>query len=359
MAIQKYDYIIVGQGIVGSILALNLLNRKKSILVIDDGHKTSSSTTAAGIVNPITGRSYVKSWMIDTLLPAVKDTYLSFSEVLGAPLYHDRDVKRVLFSVKNENAWLSRYGQQEYQDYMSKDIESYFKSDVIHNQGSVGTVLSGGQLDTRMFLREVRQYLESSNSYLHAQFDHDILEPKTKGISYQNHFADKLIFAEGFAVIHNPFFNYLPFDPVKGEALIIHAPDLKLEHNYRDSIFISPLGHDDYWCGAGYNKQWTDDLPSQLEYDRIAQILAKLIKCDYKIIDHRAGIRPATKTRKPLLGQHPVHKSLYICNGMGAKGTSLAPYICDRFLASLEGEVAFDLDECNIQKYAHLYSLTQ
>ncbi len=359
MEVQKYDYIIVGQGLVGSILALNLLNRNKRILVIDDGHKTSSSTIAAGIVNPITGRSYVKSWMIDTLLQSVKNTYSSIAKKLDVNIFHNREVKRVLFSVKNENAWLARYGQIEYRNYMSENIEINYRSDVIHNQGSLGTVLGGGQLDTRLFLKKVRHFLESSDSYLSKQFDHEQLVMQADYISYHNRSADKLIFAEGHTVINNPFFKYLPFDPVKGEALIIYAPDLKLNVNYRDSIFISPLGDDTFWCGAGYNKQWIDDNPSQSEYDRIAEILAKVIKCDYKIIDHRAGIRPATKTRKPLIGQHPVHKSLYICNGMGAKGTSLAPYLCNRFLESLEGGQAFDIEECNIDKYAQLYSLTQ
>lgn len=56
------DYIIVGQGLAGSLIALNLLRRGKSVRVIDDGHKHAASKVAAGLINPITGRRHVLTW---------------------------------------------------------------------------------------------------------------------------------------------------------------------------------------------------------------------------------------------------------------------------------------------------------
>jgi glycine/D-amino acid oxidase-like deaminating enzyme len=45
-----------------------------------------------------------------------------------------------------------------------------------------------------------------------------------------------------------------------------------------------------------------------------------------EVIQHKYGIRPATTDRKPFLGKHPEHQSVYIFNGFGAKGVSLIPY---------------------------------
>ena len=61
------DYLIVGQGIAGTLTAFQLLERNKKICIIDDGNKTSSSSVAAGMINPVTGRKYVKSWMIEKI----------------------------------------------------------------------------------------------------------------------------------------------------------------------------------------------------------------------------------------------------------------------------------------------------
>ena len=56
---MTYDYLIVGQGLAGSCMALQLLKRGKKILVIDQPHTNSSSMVAAGMFNPGTfaGRS--------------------------------------------------------------------------------------------------------------------------------------------------------------------------------------------------------------------------------------------------------------------------------------------------------------
>jgi glycine/D-amino acid oxidase-like deaminating enzyme len=69
---EQLDYIIVGQGIAGSMVAHFLLQKGKKILVIDQYNPTSSSNIAAGVVNPVTGRKMVKTWMIDDLLPFAK-----------------------------------------------------------------------------------------------------------------------------------------------------------------------------------------------------------------------------------------------------------------------------------------------
>ena len=73
--LNAYDFIIVGQGIAGSLIAHFLLQHNKKILVIDKFNPNSASNIAAGVVNPITGRRMVKSWLIDDVLPFAKSTY--------------------------------------------------------------------------------------------------------------------------------------------------------------------------------------------------------------------------------------------------------------------------------------------
>ena len=61
---REFDFIVVGQGIAGTLMAWNLHLAGKKVLIIDDHHSGSSSLVAAGIVNPITGKNYVTSWRI-------------------------------------------------------------------------------------------------------------------------------------------------------------------------------------------------------------------------------------------------------------------------------------------------------
>ena len=63
--------------------------------------------------------------------------------------------------------------------------------------------------------------------------------------------------------------------------------------------------------------------------------LEKVLDIPYKIVDHYAGIRPATVDRRPLIGRHPEHSSAIIFNGFGSKGISLVPIHAKELVANL------------------------
>ena len=56
---MDYDYLIVGQGIAGSVIGLQLLEQNKKCLFIDEKIWNSPSRISNGIVNPVTGQKYV------------------------------------------------------------------------------------------------------------------------------------------------------------------------------------------------------------------------------------------------------------------------------------------------------------
>ena len=72
---QKIEVLIVGQGLAGSLLALELEKRGRKIHVVDNNPSTSSSKVAAGLYNPITGRKMTKTWMADELFPNLVNYY--------------------------------------------------------------------------------------------------------------------------------------------------------------------------------------------------------------------------------------------------------------------------------------------
>ena len=60
----EYKYLIVGQGLAGTVLSYQLLKNGIPHKVLDDGHLSAATLAAAGLINPITGRRYVKSWTV-------------------------------------------------------------------------------------------------------------------------------------------------------------------------------------------------------------------------------------------------------------------------------------------------------
>jgi len=72
---QKRDILIVGQGLAGSLLALELEKREKNVMILDNNPIVSSSKVAAGLYNPITGRKMAKTWLADELFPNLSKYY--------------------------------------------------------------------------------------------------------------------------------------------------------------------------------------------------------------------------------------------------------------------------------------------
>ena len=57
---MKVDYIIVGQGLAGTMLAYKLQNAGQKVFIIDNAHTQAATHVAAGIINPITGRNFLQ-----------------------------------------------------------------------------------------------------------------------------------------------------------------------------------------------------------------------------------------------------------------------------------------------------------
>src|SRR6187399_1262798 len=72
---MQIEFLIIGQGISGTWLSYYLEKAKKSFIVIDNEQPNSASRIAAGIINPVTGRRIVKTWMIDELLALLVPAY--------------------------------------------------------------------------------------------------------------------------------------------------------------------------------------------------------------------------------------------------------------------------------------------
>ena len=66
---MKVDYLIIGQGLAGSLLVHELQKAGKSCFVLDDPKQIKASEVAAGVVNPVVFRRLTKSWLIDELYP--------------------------------------------------------------------------------------------------------------------------------------------------------------------------------------------------------------------------------------------------------------------------------------------------
>ena len=115
------DFIIVGQGLAGSVLSLKLIEQGYSVKVIDKPELSSCSKIAAGIWNPVVFKRLTKSWMIDELLPELLQFYKQTELLFNSPLITERCIIK-LFSEQQEVDLWEKKACSELKNYLDKTI---------------------------------------------------------------------------------------------------------------------------------------------------------------------------------------------------------------------------------------------
>lgn len=347
---KQVDFIIVGQGLAGTLLAHFLHQKGQQLLVVDPGQANTASRVAAGIINPITGRRYVKSWRIDDLVLFAKKAYRELETLLGIPLFQPRNVLRALHTPTELNHWMSRLGDPGYEKFMLPVADPGIWTSLINPVYAFGEVTQGGQVNLNALLSHFRTWLQNHHHLEEDLFDYEELDRSNNLLKYRTWTARAIIFCEGYQAKHNPFFGNLPYEGAKGEVLHISLPGPQPDKLLRHHFFLVPQEDGTYWAGSNYIWRYENELPTQESKKWLITQLEKILAVPYEILEHKAAVRPTVKDRRPLLGVHPDFSNVFIFNGLGTKGASQGPYFAHQMANYLLDRAPLD-PEVDIRRF--------
>lgn len=324
------DVLIVGQGLAGSVLAYCLHETQQKILVIDDGYLSSSSIVSAGLVDPFSGRRFVKVEIFDEAYPVAKSFYQNLERNMHTSFFHEIPACRIFASEDEKGS---------YEKKKNLLTHAPFLGDVFDHCPDIESPLGGVEvrptayLDVPIFLQTLRTYFQQTQSFYEASFDYAELTLNDEGVLWRGIQAKKLIFCQGYKGAQNPFFK-LDWSLVKGDILTFsHTLDLprRLIHKGK---WVLPVQDHVFKVGASYIREFTDGLPTQEGRLEIETFLKETlpIKSGLTCLAHQAGIRPILKDNKPVLKFHPEYSAIGVFNGLGSRGVLQAPYYAKRFV---------------------------
>ena len=330
---KKVDYLIIGQGLVGTWLSYYAMLAGKTFVVVNDSKTPSASKVASGVINPVTGRRIVQTWMIDTFLPFALKAYSEMSVQLNVTMLRAAPMVLIHPSSQMQDSFAYRYEHDNV--YLQKNKTSDFEP-FMHTPFGTGQINQTVWIDLNLMLSVWRQQLIEKQHYIDTRFDFKDIVFTGEGLIWNGLHANRVLFSDGLGSMHNPYFKKLPFAPNKGEALIVEIKDLPNQAIYKHHLTIVPWKDQLFWVGSNYEWDYQNAMPSIAFRTKMEAALAQLLKIPFTVVDHIVGIRPANQERRPFVGLHPVYPSIGICNGMGTKGCSLAPYFAHQLIAHCE-----------------------
>lgn len=308
------EIIIVGQGLCGTFLSMYLHNAGKKVLVYNIPKKNIASHATSGVINPVTGRRIVRTWMIEEIMPFAINAYKQAEVQLNTQLVKQCNILDFHPTTQMQNAFDERKKEEP---FLQQPTNTDYWKQYFNYAFGIGEINPCWLIDIKTLLQSWKDYLHKNNLLIEEDFViTDIEEHKEKLI----------IFCDGADNATNNIFKLLPYSLNKGEALIAEINNLPTNYIYKQTCAIVPHNNNLWWIGSNYEWNYTNDLPSVNFRNDMENKLKSFLKLPYKIVDHIAAIRPANIERRPFVGFHPIHTNIGILNGMGTKGCSLAPY---------------------------------
>jgi len=348
------EFLIIGQGLCGSWLSYWLKEMGRPVHVIDKYDELSPSRLAAGIINPVTGRRHVSTWKADILLPFALEHYQAMGTILGTKGISEKTLIDFFPSPQMRLSFLKRVEENgEYVGLPSDENE--FRQDFNYDFG-FGKIVPTYTAHLEELLPAWRSHLLSAGELSVTEFDRAALEINASGIQYKDIKASFIIFCDGPAGVDDNWFGKLPYALNKGEILLAQIPGLNADHIYKRSISLVPLGEKDlWWIGSNYGWELEPVVITDTFRKQSESVMKNWLKRPFKIIDHKISLRPANIERRPFVGTHPLYPVLAILNGMGSKGTSLAPYYAKQLAEHLVLGKAID-PEASLDRFRQILS---
>lgn len=335
--------LIVGGGIAGSSLAINLINEGVEVHLIDKG-QNYSTCIAAGMVNPIVFRRMNLSWKVNEYYPIAINFYKNLESNFKEKLFHPIKIRRIFSSLEERNLWNIRIDETDFKTFLNplypNDLN--YKSNL--NKYGTGLV-NAFWVDSKKYYELSHLFIEKHGKLTYDTFQFEKLEVQTA--SYKNEKYDSIVLCLGYENQSLTLFNKVPIQTTKGQLITIYSEDIPENESLNRKCFLIPKGNKQFIAGATYeweNTSLNTDAKAQKE---LIEKLKYVTEAEYQVVRQEAGIRPTMLDRRPVLGAHPDYPSIFIFNGLGTKGYLLAPGLASEMTNHI-------LTNCELSKEYHI-----
>ena len=319
--------LIVGQGLAGSVLALELLQAGQEVTVVSADLPYSASRVAAGILNPVTGKRLALSWKYKEFFNVAKKQYQEWDVKLGGSFFQEMPLLRCFQNEKEIAAYEKRKQQAEFSPWLGERHPAGNFGDALKDDLGSFSIQGAAVLDTCRFVDSVRAWLQNKHVLIESKFSYLDLNLLDEGVWWNDELYERVIFCEGYRLKDNPWFGQCPLELAAGEIQTLRVESPLPPGILNAGKWIRPMKNGQYLAGATYQWDQLESPPNEEGRIEMEAGLARLLKEKPVVAERHTGIRPVIKDRRPILGSHPANPRLLVLNGLGSKGSLMAPLL--------------------------------
>ena len=331
---MKYDYIVIGGGVIGMTTAREIAIRGASVAILDRQlFGNEASRVAGGILSPM--RPWIENRASIILSEQAKTLYPDFTLSLKNETGIDTEyVKSGLIIINKKHA-------QETKNWACKNkIQFTEETNVNHSKINIPehSILLPEIFQVRppLLLKALYKNLKnlSVNLFENSKISRiAVNNNKFEYIKLNNDkelFADHLIFTTG--AWSKLLLNYINKDadvkPIRGQIICVRSDNLIADKIILDgSYYYIPRLDGNILLGSTMEDVGFDNETTEIARNRLLDWGSSIIPelADAEFIGHWSGLRPATNDGKPIIGAVPNFKNIYINTGHFRKGILQAP----------------------------------
>jgi glycine/D-amino acid oxidase-like deaminating enzyme len=325
---KSVDTIIIGQGLAGSVLALQSLRMGHSVVVVHSSKWSQASRVAAGLYNPFMAQKNQVLRAAKEKWTDLHDFYTYAETTLGKSFYHPMKMYRPYLEKNKEILG----PEHPFQEWIETEVDQAYYSKWVDNQDGGVVTKYAGYVNTVAFLDATANYLQKHNAYLNTTFHESEITILEDEVEWRGMKAKRLVLCLGWKNRACSLFNWLPISLLKGDVFRIQMEGEPLPEIINKKHFIIPLENDVYRAGSTYARNFDTIQPEESGKKELEQGLKDMLKPDFNVIEHLSGIRPNSGDHHPMVGPHPYYPQIFCINGLGSKGVAYAPYAINALL---------------------------
>lgn len=307
--------LIVGQGLAGTALALELESAGVPLVIADPGAGDAASRVAAGLINPITGQRFVKSWRIDELLPQARAAYARWGTQLGVPLWHDLKFERRLGNDTERARVARKLASGELAPYATPAGVDRI---MIHHAARV---------DLPALLDAARRRWVDDGRLRSASVTADELTEAPDGVRWRGELFRAVVISTGASRLGRELLASTALTPIKGQILTLRGPGLAENRAVHGGVWVIGEAAGIGRAGATFERGVEDREITVAARESLLAAARAVVEGELVMTGQAAGVRLAADDQRPVAGWHPLRPRIGFFGALGSKGALWAPWL--------------------------------